>query len=89
MAAFAPPAILDLLTKTLAMLKNDLGIFISDRKVIKIYKLLRTHAFLYGTGEIQLSSLGVLKYVGEEDEDFDRLRDTVRDVLMRTGKNAA
>ena len=74
---------MDLVTKTLAVLKNDLSVFISDRKVIKIYKLLRTHAFLFGDGTLEKETLAVLKYIGEEDEDFDRLRSTVDDILTR------
>lgn len=83
MAAFAPSRILDLLIRTLAVFKNDLNVFISDRKVIKIYKLLRSHAFLFGDGTLGTENLAVLKYVGEEDEDFDRLRTAVDDILVR------
>lgn len=83
MAAFAPPRILDLVIKTLAVFKNDLNVFISDRKVIKIYKLLRSHAFLFGDGTLGTENLAVLKYIGEEDEDFDRLRTAVDDILVR------
>ncbi|MBP7867199.1 MAG: AAA family ATPase [Acidobacteria bacterium] len=83
MAAFAPSRILDLVIKTLAVFKNDLNVFISDRKVIKIYKLLRAHAFLFGDGTLGTENLAVLKYIGEEDEDFDRLRTAVDDILVR------
>ena len=84
-ADFGPRRILELVTRTLATFKKDLNVFISDRKVIKIYKLLRAHAFLFGSGVADLADLRVLKFVGEEDEDFDRLRAAVDDILVRTG----
>ncbi len=82
---FAPKHILNLIKWIISTLKNDLKIFISDRKVIKIYKLLRYQAFLKGNGAISKESLQILKYIGEEDEDFDRLKKTVSELLLKSG----
>jgi len=82
---FAPTHILNLIKWIITTLKNDLKIFISDRKIIKIYKLLRYHSFLKGNGDITKESLQILKYIGEEDEDFDRLKKTVGELLLKSG----
>ncbi len=86
MELFLSQETLSLLRKIISTIKNELKIFISDRKIIKIYKLLRVYSTIKQDkkdGSIGLKSMAILKYIGEEDEDFDRLENNVNDIIMR------
>jgi MoxR-like ATPase len=80
---FFDKSLIRLLIKIISIIKNDLQIFISDRKIIKIYKLLRVYSTFIGDGTINTNSLKILKYIGEEDEDFDRLEKNIEDIIIR------
>jgi MoxR-like ATPase len=49
-------------------------IFISDRKLVKIYKLLRVRAWLFGGGTVSRDDLRLLAYLGETPEEMALLR---------------
>lgn len=59
-------------------------IFISDRKLVKIYKLLRTRAWLFSGGAVTRDDLRLLMYLGESPEEMALLRDKVPDLLGLT-----
>jgi MoxR-like ATPase len=55
---------------------------ITDRKVIKLYKLLRTRAWLFGSGTVRREDLGLLAHIGESKSDFANLRKEVSGILQ-------
>lgn len=66
------------LLKTLA--RED-GVFVSDRKVVKLYKLLRTRAWLLHGGKVEREDLTLLAYLGETREELALLEDKVPKLL--------
>jgi MoxR-like ATPase len=66
------------LLKTLA--RED-GVFVSDRKVVKLYKLLRTRAWLIHGGKVEREDLTLLAYLGETREELALLEEKVPKLL--------
>ncbi len=56
-------------------------IFISDRKLVKLYKLLRTRAWLFSGGAVTRDDLRLLSYLGETREEMAVLREKVPELL--------
>lgn len=52
-------------------------IFISDRKLVKLYKLLRVRAWLFGGGTVGKDDLRLLAYLGESHQEIELLREKV------------
>jgi MoxR-like ATPase len=78
---FFPKELYSLFKEVLRVLEVEDGIYISDRKFIKIYNLIRARALLFHGGAVRLEDLSLLKYVGNQTEDFDILREKVPDLL--------
>ena len=66
------------LVKTLV---RDYKIFVSDRKLVKLYKLFRVRAWVFGGGTVSRDDLRLLAYLGETHQEIDRLRETVPQLL--------
>jgi MoxR-like ATPase len=62
------------LVKTL--IRED-GIFISDRKLVKLYKLFRVRAWLFSGGTVSRDDLRLLAYLGETHQEIEHLREKV------------
>ena len=62
------------LVKTLV---RDDKIFISDRKLVKLYKLFRVRAWLFSGGTVTRDDLHLLAYLGETHQEIDHLREKV------------
>ena len=58
------------------LVKED-NVFVSDRKVIKLYRLLRAHAWLHRGGVVEREDLRLLQYLGESKEEIDLLAEKV------------
>jgi len=56
-------------------------IFISDRKLVKLYKLFRVRAWLLSGGTVSRDDLRLLAYLGETHQEIDHLRDKVPNLL--------
>jgi MoxR-like ATPase len=56
-------------------------IFISDRKLVKLYKLLRVRAWLFTGGTVTRDDLRLLAYLGESNHEMDLLREKVATLL--------
>ena len=56
-------------------------IFISDRKLVKLYKLLRVRAWLFAGGTVSRDDLRLLAYLGETPEEMALLRQKVPALL--------
>lgn len=57
------------------------GIFVSDRKVVKLYRLLRTRAWIFHGGAVEREDLRMLSYLGETREEVDLLEEKVPKLL--------
>ena len=56
-------------------------VFISDRKLVKLYKLFRVRAWLLSGGTITRDDLNLLTYLGESHREIELLRDKVPTLL--------
>jgi MoxR-like ATPase len=56
-------------------------IFISDRKLVKLYKLFRVRAWLFSGGTVSLDDLQLLAYLGETHQEIELLRNEVPNLL--------
>jgi MoxR-like ATPase len=69
------------LRRVIKTLVREDGVFVSDRKVVKLYRLLRTHAWIIHGGAVERSDLRLLSYLGETREEIDLLEDKVPRLL--------
>ncbi len=79
---FFPSDVYALFKRILKTLEKEDRIEISDRKVIKLYKLIRTRAFLIHGGVVTKEDLVLLRYVADRIQDFAPVREKV-DTLLR------
>ena len=56
-------------------------IFISDRKLVKLYKLFRVRAWLFSGGTVTRDDLRLLAYLGETHQEIELLREKVPQLL--------
>jgi MoxR-like ATPase len=56
-------------------------IFVSDRKLVKLYKLFRIRAWLFTGGSVTRDDLRLLTYLGETHQEINLLRDKVPALL--------
>jgi MoxR-like ATPase len=69
------------LRRVLKTLVREDGVFVSDRKVVKLYRLLRTHAWLMHGGAIDRADLRLLAYLGDTRDEIDLLEEKVPRLL--------
>ena len=81
---YFPDAVYALFKRILKTLEKEDRIEITDRKIIKLYKLIRTRAFLLHGGTVTREDLGLLRYIPDRLADFAPVRDKV-DALLRLG----
>ena len=79
---YFPPKIYMLFRRILKTLEKEDRIEVSDRKVIKLYKLIRTRAFLFHGGVVNKEDLTLLRYIAERLQDFAPIHEKV-DTLLR------
>jgi MoxR-like ATPase len=56
-------------------------IFISDRKLVKLYKLFRVRSWLFSGGSVTRDDLRLLAYLGETHQEIEHLREKVPNLL--------
>jgi MoxR-like ATPase len=66
------------LVKTLV---SEDKIFISDRKLVKLYKLFRVRSWLFSGGTVSRDDLHLLAYLGETHQEIEHLREKVPQLL--------
>jgi MoxR-like ATPase len=81
---YFPDEIFDLFKRIVRTLERENRVVVSDRKVIKLYQLIRARALLFHGGAVRREDLTLLRYVGDRNEDFAALREKV-DALLRLG----
>lgn len=62
------------------LVKED-NVFVSDRKIIKLYRLLRTKAWLTHGGTVEKQDLSLLAYLGETRDEIALLAEKVPQLL--------
>ena len=67
--------------RVLKTLTREDNVFVSDRKVVKLYRLLRTNAWITHGGAVERSDLKLLSYLGETREEMDLLEEKVPRLL--------
>ncbi|NUP06341.1 MAG: AAA domain-containing protein [Polyangiaceae bacterium] len=70
---FFPEPLLGELRRLVRTLVREDDVFVSDRKVVKLYRLIRTHAWLTHGGAVEKSDLCLLSYVGDTRSEIDLL----------------
>ncbi|MCA9488391.1 MAG: AAA family ATPase, partial [Myxococcales bacterium] len=78
---YFPDEVLAEFRRVLKTLVREDRVFVSDRKVVKLYKLLRAHAWLTHGGRVERSDLRLLSYLGETAEEVDLLEEKVPRLL--------
>jgi len=56
-------------------------VFVSDRKLVKLYKLFRVRAWLFSGGTVRRDDLKLLAYLGETQQEIALLRAKVPQLL--------
>lgn len=62
-------------------LETEDKVFVSDRKLVKLYKVIRTQAFLEHGGAVQTSDLKLLAYVGNRRDELPVVAAKVKALL--------
>jgi MoxR-like ATPase len=78
---FFPDAVFRDYRRIVKTLVREDRLFISDRKLVKLYKLLRTRAWIERGGTVQTDDLRLLAYLGESPEEMRLLRQKVPQLL--------
>jgi MoxR-like ATPase len=78
---FFPRPIFAELRRLVRSLATEDKIFISDRKLIKLYKLIRTRAFLLHGGAVEEEDLQLLAYAGNRTEELALVEQKVTALL--------
>ena len=81
---YFPDEVFDLFKRVIRTLERENRVVVSDRKVIKLYQLIRARALLFHGGQVRRDDLVLLRYVGDRNEEFAAIREKV-DALLRLG----
>lgn len=80
-ARYFPDDVYRLFVRILKSLEKEFRYEVSDRKIIKLYKLIRTRAFLMHGGVVNKSDLVLLRYISDRVEDLESMRELVDRML--------
>lgn len=78
---FFPDEVFREFQRIVKTLVREDGVFVSDRKLVKLYKLLRTRAWLLRGGTVARDDLQLLTYLGESHREMELLRQKVPALL--------
>ncbi len=78
---FFPPDVFREYQRLVKTLVREDEIFISDRKLVKLYKLFRVRSWLLSGGTVSRDDLRLLAYLGETESEIDHLREKVPQLL--------
>ena len=78
---FFPPEVFNEYKRLVKTLIRDDKIFISDRKLVKLYKLFRVRSWLMSGGSVTKDDLRLLAYLGETAQEIEHLRTKVPEYL--------
>lgn len=80
-AHYFPDEVFTLFKRILRTLEKEDKVAVSDRKVIKLYKLLRARALLIHGGTVRREDLTLLRYCADRSQDFGQVKAKV-DALL-------
>ena len=80
-ALFFPADVFREFQRLVKTLVREDRIFISDRKLVKLYKLFRVRAWLFSGGTVTRDDLRLLAYLGETHQEMALLREKVPALL--------
>jgi MoxR-like ATPase len=72
------------LRRVLKTLVREDNVFVSDRKIIQLYRLLRTRAWIHHGGTVEREDLSLLAFLGETRDEIDLLETKVPKLLGLT-----
>jgi MoxR-like ATPase len=78
---YFPDELLVELRRLIQTLRVEDGVQVSDRKVVKLYRLLRTRAWLERGGRVEREDLILLSFLGETKTEVDLLEEKVPTLL--------
>jgi MoxR-like ATPase len=78
---FFPADVFREFQRVVKTLMRDDRVFVSDRKLVKLYKLFRVRAWLFAGGTVGMDDLRLLAYLGETHQEIDLLREKVPTLL--------
>jgi MoxR-like ATPase len=78
---FFPADVFDEFQRLVKTLTHEYKVFISDRKLVKLYKLFRFRAWLFSGGTVSRDDLRLLAYLGETHQEIELLREKVPQLL--------
>jgi MoxR-like ATPase len=78
---FFPAEVFREFQRLVKTLTREDRIFISDRKLVKLYKLFRVRAWLFSGGTVTRDDLRLLAYLGETHQEIELLREKVPALL--------
>jgi MoxR-like ATPase len=78
---FFPAEVFREFQRLVKTLTREDHIFISDRKLVKLYKLFRVRAWLFSGGTVTRDDLRLLAYLGETHQEIELLREKVPALL--------
>ena len=79
---YFPDEVFALFRRVIRTLEKEDNVELSDRKVIKLYRLIRARAFLLHGGTVTREDLTLLRYIPDRLQDFQAVREKV-DALLR------
>jgi len=79
---YFPAPVFALFKRIIKTLEREDGVRLSDRRVIKLYLLIRARALLFHGGVVARDDLRLLRYVGDRTDALGPVRDKV-DALLR------
>jgi MoxR-like ATPase len=80
-AKFFPETLFDELRRLLRTLEREEGIPLSDRRVVRLYRLIRARAWLLHGGAVEREDLTLCAHLGESKEQLARLAERVPALL--------
>jgi MoxR-like ATPase len=82
---YFPTPLLAELRRIVRALETEDKVFVSDRKLVKLYKLIRTRAFLFHGGAVEPQDLTLLAYVGNRRQELPAVAEKVMALLGMKG----
>ena len=80
-AHFFPHEVMSQWRQLLTTFELDLGLYISDRKVIRLYRILRAQALIRGRSAVDLEDLKILQFLAQRPGEHDLLSERLARVL--------
>lgn len=80
-AHWFPAPVFAEMRRTVRVLEQEDKVFVSDRKLVKLYRLMRTRALLFHGGPVQTDDLRLLAYLGNRMEELATVRAKVHALL--------